>query len=186
MHLASLWRPRAADPLLTSQISEPSAPGAPVRNSGEHEHNLLPPTNLPAKSVYSHAPGLTSSVQSREVLQDITERQPHERIEASTIEKTGFVGGSRIRAAAVQMIFASRTSGEFISPDAVKELEAWSGKAALDALVGFDIPENVSASMISLDLRLFTLFELRFAPARARGKGKRLGEDVNVNTRVIS
>ena len=48
-----------------------------------------------------------------------------------------------IRAAAAQMVFASRTSQDFITPEQVAEIEAWSGRAVLEALVGFDIPAEV-------------------------------------------
>jgi uridine phosphorylase len=36
-----------------------------------------------------------------------------------------------IRAAAAQMIFASRTSQAFITPDQVSELEKWTGMVSL-------------------------------------------------------
>ncbi|KAI0716130.1 purine and uridine phosphorylase [Cerioporus squamosus] len=45
----------------------------------------------------------------------------------------------RIRAAAAQMVFASRTSQDFITPEHVKTIEAWTGRAVLDALVGLPI-----------------------------------------------
>ncbi|TIB57238.1 hypothetical protein E3P79_03102 [Wallemia ichthyophaga] len=46
----------------------------------------------------------------------------------------------KIRAAAVQMVFAARASRAFISPAQVKQLQTWIGKASLDTLAGFDIP----------------------------------------------
>ncbi|KAH8827676.1 purine and uridine phosphorylase [Flagelloscypha sp. PMI_526] len=46
---------------------------------------------------------------------------------------------SVIRAAAVQIIFASRLTQDFITPEAVGIAEEWTGKAVLDALVGFHI-----------------------------------------------
>ncbi|KAI0638742.1 purine and uridine phosphorylase [Trametes polyzona] len=45
----------------------------------------------------------------------------------------------RIRAAAAQMVFASRTSQDFISPEDVARIEAWTGRAVLDALIGLEI-----------------------------------------------
>lgn len=45
----------------------------------------------------------------------------------------------RIRAAAAQMVFASRTSQDFITPETVAAVEAWTGRAVLEALVGFEI-----------------------------------------------
>ncbi|EMD41277.1 hypothetical protein CERSUDRAFT_109875 [Gelatoporia subvermispora B] len=45
----------------------------------------------------------------------------------------------KIRAAAAQMVFASRVSEAFITPQQVAEVEAWSGKAVLEALASFAI-----------------------------------------------
>ncbi|KAH0578128.1 hypothetical protein H2248_004093 [Termitomyces sp. 'cryptogamus'] len=45
-----------------------------------------------------------------------------------------------IRAAAVHMVFASRTSQEFITPNQVTELERWTGIGVLNALCHFEIP----------------------------------------------
>ncbi|PIL30009.1 hypothetical protein GSI_07920 [Ganoderma sinense ZZ0214-1] len=45
----------------------------------------------------------------------------------------------RIRAAAAQMVFASRTSQDFITPQEVAAIEAWAGRAVLEALVGLEI-----------------------------------------------
>ncbi|KIK00823.1 hypothetical protein K443DRAFT_99749 [Laccaria amethystina LaAM-08-1] len=47
---------------------------------------------------------------------------------------------SVIRAAAAQMVFASRTSQDFITPEEVRELENWTGQGVLDALANLDIP----------------------------------------------
>lgn len=48
-----------------------------------------------------------------------------------------------IRAAAVQMVFASRSSQDFIIPEHVSKLEAWCGQAVLEALRAIDIPQDV-------------------------------------------
>lgn len=53
-------------------------------------------------------------------------------------------GPSRIRAAAAQMVFAARTSQDFITPQKVVEIEAWTGRAVLEALIAFEIPNEVS------------------------------------------
>ncbi|TBU25663.1 purine and uridine phosphorylase [Dichomitus squalens] len=45
----------------------------------------------------------------------------------------------RIRAAAAQMVFASRTSQDFITPQDVAKIEAWTGHAVLEALAGIEI-----------------------------------------------
>ena len=55
---------------------------------------------------------------------------------------------TRIRAAAVHMIFASRLSQEMIKPEAVVALEEWSGRAVLEAVAGFTL--NVSFSRSAL------------------------------------
>lgn len=54
---------------------------------------------------------------------------------------------TKIRAAAAQMVFASRSSQEFITPEKVLELEEWSGRGVLEALRGFEIRTNVSCSI---------------------------------------
>ncbi|KAG2137540.1 purine and uridine phosphorylase [Suillus clintonianus] len=49
-----------------------------------------------------------------------------------------------IRAAAAQMVFASRSSQAFIGPEQVTELEKWSGRGVLEALSKFDVtPERL-------------------------------------------
>jgi hypothetical protein len=54
---------------------------------------------------------------------------------------------SSIRAAAVQMVFASRSSSqEFITPEHVNKLEAWCGQAVLEALCATEIPQDVCAN----------------------------------------
>ena len=55
----------------------------------------------------------------------------------------------RIRAAAAQMIFASRLSKAFITPDEVVELERWSGRGILEALIGINLPTDVGRSYSS-------------------------------------
>ncbi|THU98218.1 purine and uridine phosphorylase [Dendrothele bispora CBS 962.96] len=48
-----------------------------------------------------------------------------------------------IKASAAQMVFAARTSRDFITPEQVLKLEHWTGKAILDALKEMDIqPER--------------------------------------------
>ncbi|KAF8961180.1 nucleoside phosphorylase domain-containing protein [Flammula alnicola] len=49
-----------------------------------------------------------------------------------------------IRAAATHMVFASRKSQDFITPQQVEELENWTGKGVLNALVNIEIPQDVS------------------------------------------
>ncbi|KAI9567843.1 nucleoside phosphorylase domain-containing protein [Boletus coccyginus] len=52
------------------------------------------------------------------------------------------LGRPSIRAAAVQMVFASRSSQEFITPEHVTKLEAWGGQAVLEALCAMDISQD--------------------------------------------
>ncbi|KAF5371399.1 hypothetical protein D9615_009678 [Tricholomella constricta] len=47
-----------------------------------------------------------------------------------------------VRAAAAQMVFASRTSQDFITPDQVTELERWTGLGVLNALINLEIPAD--------------------------------------------
>ncbi|KAH7890252.1 nucleoside phosphorylase domain-containing protein [Phlebopus sp. FC_14] len=47
-----------------------------------------------------------------------------------------------IRAAAVQMVFASRQSQDFITPERVSELEQWSGRGVLEALRTMNVPNE--------------------------------------------
>jgi hypothetical protein len=50
---------------------------------------------------------------------------------------------SDIKAAAVHMVFASRTSQDFITPQQVVDLESWAGQHILSVLSTFDIHETV-------------------------------------------
>jgi len=55
----------------------------------------------------------------------------------------------RIRAAAAQMVFAARLSKGFITPDDVIELERWSSRGILKALIGINLPTDVGRSYSS-------------------------------------
>ena len=59
---------------------------------------------------------------------------------------------SKIKAAAAQMVFASRSSQDFITPEAVAELERWSGMAILETLRNFEIHESVMLKTLFLEL----------------------------------
>lgn len=56
---------------------------------------------------------------------------------------TDVVTGPRIRAAAVQMIFADRTSQVFITPEQVHALENGVAIGLLEAIIAYDIGEEV-------------------------------------------
>jgi len=45
-----------------------------------------------------------------------------------------------IRAAAAHMVFAQRTSLDFITPGEVEIMEEWAGRATLECLANFEIP----------------------------------------------
>jgi len=49
----------------------------------------------------------------------------------------------RIRAAAVQMVYAQRNSLDVIEPGDSDKLERWVGKAVLDCLAQIDLPNNL-------------------------------------------
>jgi hypothetical protein len=55
---------------------------------------------------------------------------------------------SVIRVAAAQLVFASRTSQHFITPEEVTELENWTGKGVLEALIGMAINSDVSPFLL--------------------------------------
>lgn len=63
---------------------------------------------------------------------------------ARELEKDPASKFGKIRAGAVQMIFANRTNSAFITPEECETLEHWAGKAVLTALKNIDIPQEVS------------------------------------------
>ena len=106
----------------------------PQRDSrpSEAPSTPIPPTTSPVKPAVTIAPSIASTAT------DATDQ--NERKQGSQVASS-----SRIRAAAVQMIFANRVNQDFIDPQRVEELEAWAGKAVLDALIQMNIPEEVHA-----------------------------------------
>lgn len=96
----------------------------------------------------------------------------------------------RIRAAAAQMVFASRTSQDFITPEEVASVEAWTGRAVLEALVGLEIEPDVRFSGVQR-LCLRALTSLSAPPRRERkclgDQGGRAGADgAQVNVRRMA
>lgn len=81
--------------------------------------------------------------------------ETRERIEVLDASLDEDTSSSRpvIRAAAAQMVFASRSSQAFITPEQVIEVEEWSGRGVLEALCGFDIPSNVGVRPSSHDVQ---------------------------------
>jgi len=89
--------------------------------------------NTPASSRSAPPPLTTTPVLP--TVSQTTMSRPHPDAPVNTED-------SVIRAAAVHMVFASRTSQDFITPAQVSELETWTGKGVLNALSGFRIPED--------------------------------------------
>ena len=113
LHLASCW-PRK---------SKPQGPGS--------TGTAAPPSCEPAEAHVVEsvvAPATHSVPQSPSI--------PH-------ITAADVVTGPRIRAAAVQMIFADRTSQEFITPEQVRALENDAAIGLLEAIIGYEIPDEV-------------------------------------------
>jgi hypothetical protein len=95
------------------------------------------------------------------------------------VPNQGMLSPPRIRAAAAQMIFAARLSKAFITPEEVIELERWSGRGVLEALIGIDLPAEVGQP--SLSSALFTqslIGEPKHPKALSRRGGERLGIEV--------
>lgn len=79
---------------------------------------------------------------------------------------------SSMRAASVQMVFASRMSQDFITPEHVSTIEAWCGQAVLEAVRGMDILPDVRARRSDLPYTQLTSWtDVALAP---RGR-ERLG-----------
>jgi uridine phosphorylase len=119
-HLAAMYRPvRIPDSLR-------QAPNSPFLMT-------IPPTRLPASpsivkttlpNPFDKPPELTSTGGS------------------SSPQRSEPTQHGRIYAAAVQMIFASRTSGAFITPEQVKSLEEWAGLMCLKTLARWQPPSE--------------------------------------------
>ena len=87
---------------------------------------VVPPTKLPVEPSIEASPSTTLPISPS------ANNKPG--------PKDGQVRG--IRAAAVQMVFANRRTREFISPDVVRDLEAWSGRVVLEALCSVPLFES--------------------------------------------
>ncbi|KAJ8469069.1 hypothetical protein ONZ45_g17015 [Pleurotus djamor] len=90
----------------------------------------------PRKSALKPAePPLTTNSVSPTVHQEVTSNQ--------TVSPQVLAGHDTvIKAAAAQLVFASRTSQAFITPEQVSALEAWSAKGVLEALKNTPIEAN--------------------------------------------
>ena len=114
LHLASCW----------SRRSDPTPPGGtnPVQPS-----SCEPAEAHVVESVV--APALNIGPQPSSI--------PH-------LTAANVAAGPRIRAAAVQMIFADRPSQVFITPEQVHSLENDAAIGLLEAIIAYDIPKQVT------------------------------------------
>ena len=109
-HLASVWKqPR---PQLDPQVETLST------------NDIPPPPN--------HFPALTSNLSGKTEPPNATQTTFNPNPESDI---TPFC----IRAASAQMIFASRTTQDFISPQLVDKVQSWTGEAVLETLANFRI-----------------------------------------------
>lgn len=102
-----------------------------------------------------HPPPLATSA----VLPDISHTASTQKLASDlppTTDKSS-VARPTIKAAAAQMVFASRSSQDFITPEMVLELENWTGQAVLEALRGFEIASNVNKIPVHLNCLLMAL-----------------------------
>lgn len=76
-----------------------------------------------------------------------------------------------IRAAAAQVVFASRSSQDFITPGQVNELEEWSGRGVLEALTKSGIAPEVRISIFVCSATLRFEFLIETAPNRWKRMG---------------
>jgi uridine phosphorylase len=76
---------------------------------------------------------------------------------------------SVIKAAAVHLVFASRTSQEFITPEQVLDLEAWAGRQVLTVLCEFPIDENVCLPCTASFARTTLITVIRSTGTSSRG-----------------
>ncbi|KAF9526790.1 nucleoside phosphorylase domain-containing protein [Crepidotus variabilis] len=100
-----------------------------------HLYHLAACWRAPPVSLHiSLAPPLASSPVEPVVSKDSRSGPP-------LVQPSSVVVGEQsiIRAAAAHMVFASRTSQDFITPQAVEELERWTALGTLDALVRINI-----------------------------------------------
>ena len=117
---------------------------------GPPNPNPSPALNPPVSADPAFAPAATSHADTTSTAL---------RVSQPTKDK---VRQTTIRAAAVQMVFASRSSQEFITPEHVSKLEAWCGQAVLDALLAMDIPQDVRIAKFSGSIAQITnIFDLR-------------------------
>jgi len=114
LHLASCW-PRRSDPPLPGRTGP-----APPPSCEPAEAHVVDSVVSPALNTVRQSPSI-----------------PH-------VTATDVNTGPRIRAAAVQMIFADRASQVFITPEQVHALENDAAIGLLEAIIAYDIPKQVT------------------------------------------
>ncbi|KAF9563511.1 uridine phosphorylase [Agrocybe pediades] len=115
-HLAACWTGRTA---LSSKLESPPLSTGPVT-----------PVIAKPSSDYIQTEALPQTAGS--AAKPTASAAPVDPIVPNTV----------IKAAAIHMVFASRKSRDFITPQQVEEAEHWAGKGVLDALVNTEIPKN--------------------------------------------
>ncbi len=96
----------------------------------EPNHLTIPPTNLPVDPTISPRSSRFVSLPSSP-----------KHASATTDKDTSST--TRIRAAAVHMVFANRVTGDFVSPERAESLQKWAGEKVLQALASFTVDESV-------------------------------------------
>ena len=127
-HLADIWTRRAE----RNRVPGHNSSTASQRDSGP-PLDSLPPTHLP---VLPHIISLPPAHPPPGV---------QNTNEAGTASGNDSLKSGIIRASALQMVFAARTSQDFITPAQVAALEYWSGKIALEAVCRVPISDDVIA-----------------------------------------
>jgi uridine phosphorylase len=88
---------------------------------------------------------LDASLVQPELSQPVTARGAPPDTSHLIVENSRFQ--PRIKAAAAQMVFASRLSQDFITPEQVAEVENWCARGVLEALRGFEITPEVKTKL---------------------------------------
>lgn len=93
---------------------------------------------VPPLSVAAVPPAISSDQQPS------SQSEPPKEVATSAKDGQTLVPRPSIRAAAAQIIFAARSTRDFITPEQVVRIEEWCGKSVLEALIGLDIAPEVS------------------------------------------
>lgn len=102
-----------------------------------HILHLAASWKQPSNSIPSTEPPLTTSPVKPDIFAPTSSDQALTNVTYEITEDPPV-----IRAAALHIVFASRASQEFITPEKVIELEAWGGLGVLEAICKYPIPEK--------------------------------------------